>query len=897
MTLIHTKLNRPPVAENFIVRPQLEELLAQSVHKPLTLVTAPAGYGKSSLVSRQMERCDHPNAWFSLDENDNDPGLFLSYFLTAIQRMFPDAVRETFALVNAPNLPSMSMLATSLINELALIDQPFILVLDDYHLIKEQLAHDLLADLLRYPPASMHLVINSRHDSPLSFTTYRAKGHLLEIGLQDLRFSEQETTAYLSQAFKHDIDRTTAASWQEKTEGWVTGLQLAAISMSHHVETRALPSTLLKDTQYLKEYFYSEVFSKQPPEIQHYLLNTAILDRFNGPLCEVLIQSNEKPEMENVNGWEFISWLKKENLFLIPLDAEGNWYRYHHLFKSLLVNLLSRQCDQEQVALLHSRASEWFAGHDLTEEAILHALAAEDAGRAADLVAKAGFQLMDSQEWPHLKRCLAMIPYTEVEQSPELLIFKAWLYHLQRNLSDMTICLQKVEILKESSQPEIVTRVKIIQGHYDALRALASYMAADGKQALAHSQRACEHVPGHHKRARVFANIFRLGSYQMLGDLETGLPIYQEAMKSLALLDEGYRYVFMANLCFIYWMDADLTSLLQNAECALLDKQVKQLPETASMGHYFLGIGHYCLNDLDCAEKHLSLVVNEYAAYNEELFAYSSFALALIYQARRTPGKARKVCAAVLTHAIAAGNALLLQDARAFTAELALRQGRLAEASQWARQFCGKPFMPVYMSYMPQLTQIKILLAQDTVGGRQQAVALLDGLQEFLTSIHNKVFLIDVLALQALLHEAQDNQVIALETLGQAIDLAEPGGWMRPFLDLGAPMKDLFLQMQKKGRYQDYTGQILAAFGEKGFSRYDRHTSRYKTPETLLTNRELDILKLAGQRLRDKEIAEEVSISFETVKAHMRNIRKKLSVDSRRDAVAKAIELNILPPG
>ena len=522
MALIHTKLNRPLVADGYIPRPQLETLLEVSLRKPLTLVTAPAGYGKSSLVSYQLGEFDCHTAWLSLDESDNDLGLFLNYFLAAVQTIFPNAARETFALINAPSLPSVSMLATSLINELAQIEQPFVLVLDDYHHIKEQAVHNLLAELLRYPPASMHLVIASRRNSPLPFFSYRAKGQMVEIGPDDLRFSEQEVATYLSQTLKFEVDPSAAVAWHEKTEGWVTGLQLAAISMSRHVETEALPSNLLKDTGYLKEYFYNEVFATQPPEIQHSLLRTAILDRFNAPLCEAVSILDDSPELKSLNGREFIAWLKQENLFLIPLDTEDGWYRYHHLFKDLLVNLLNQHCNQKQINVLHEQSSLWFENQGLAEEALLHALATEDTERAGTLVAQAGFQLMDSQEWPRLQRWLFMLSHEEIEKRPELLMLKAWLFHLRYNLLDMGLCLRKIEEMKASTCPSTQAGFKNIQGHFMALRGYESYMAADGEKAIYYSQYACKNIPCDHSRARVLQRFSGWGHIKCSETLKLG---------------------------------------------------------------------------------------------------------------------------------------------------------------------------------------------------------------------------------------------------------------------------------------------------------------------------------------------------------------------------------------
>jgi LuxR family maltose regulon positive regulatory protein len=432
-SIIRSKIHRPPIGLDFIRRPRLLERLEKYRQRPLTLVTAPAGYGKSVLISNWLEGCDCPSAWVSLDKNDNDLSLFLSYFLSAIQSIFPDAGRKTLALVNAPSLPSMSAVAGSFLNELELIEQPFIVVLDDYQHIHNESLNDLLIRLLSHPPQSMHLVMIGRRDPALPIFALRAKGQVTEIRTQELRFTKSETAEYLEQFAGLQIDPSTASALEEKTEGWVTGLRLAALSMRHRGN---LDPSLLEpavDAQYVMEYLFNEVFSQQPPEFSQYLLGTAILDRFCGPLCEAVCAPGAEPFTCEMSGWEFVAWLKRENLFLISLDAENRWVRYHHLFRKLLVNQLNRRCSAEEIKALHAQASAWFFENDLIEEALQHALAAGDAETAGSLVVRAGHQMMNNEQWPRLERCLHMLPRGHVKRDPALLVLEGWLHHVRQN--------------------------------------------------------------------------------------------------------------------------------------------------------------------------------------------------------------------------------------------------------------------------------------------------------------------------------------------------------------------------------------------------------------------------------------------------------------------------------
>ncbi len=811
--LIRTKLHRPLVYRNHIQRPHLLERLEKNRQRPLTLVSAPAGYGKSTLVSDWLDSCDSPSAWLSLDEQDNDLGKFLSYLLAAVETIFPHAVSKTMTLVNALTLPPLSTLTGTLVNELDRIEQPFILVLDDYHLIKETAVNNLIAETLKHPPQSFHLVIVGRRDPGLPISTLRAQSKLAEIRTPDLRFSVAETETFLNQVMGIQIDPSTVVAVEEKTEGWVAGLRLAALSMRHQ---GTLDPKLLEpqvDAQYVMEYLFNEVFSHQPPEINQYLLGTAILDRFSGPLCEAVCLPGVDPLTCEFGGWNFIAWLKSENLFLIPLDPENRWFRYHHLFQKFLINQLKRHCSADEIKTHHAQASVWFFENGFIEEGLRHSLAADDIPGAIQAVARHGHNLMNEQQWPRLERWIGMLPRDRVEQEPELLLLEAWIDHIRHNLSHMAFCLEKVETLVSILPPDDSIKVKQIRAHYEALLSFQHfYMAADGKNALVYSKRACANVPHRHKRALAFAQLFLAGAYQMVGDLENGLSSLQKAMTNNTSQDSTYQALYFVYHCFLYWIDADLIALRRMAERSLILDKAHQLPETVSYGLYFLGVADYHQNELEAAEEKLTAVVKDFYTYNTTTFAYSSFVLALIYQAQGQPDKATEVNKALINIAIDTNNAFILNLAMAFREELALRQGCLPVASRWLKRYHAKPFLPPYRSYMPQLTAVKILLAQNTTDSLRQAADLLDRLHDFLTSIHNNCFQIHVLALQALLHDTRGDDSAALGKLSQALDLAEPGGFIRLFVDLGPQMADLLKRLIKQNIAVDYAGRILSAF-------------------------------------------------------------------------------------
>jgi LuxR family maltose regulon positive regulatory protein len=904
--LIRTKLHRPPVAVDHLHRQHLLDRLNHRRHRPLTLISAPAGYGKTTLASCWLESCASPTGWVSLDKNDNDLRMFLLYFIAATETLFSGACLNTQALLAVPDLPPTAALASSLLNELDRIEQPYIMVLDDYHLIKESVVHNLLAEILKHPPRSLHLVIVGRRDPPLPISRLRAQGLVTEIRTQALRFNEMEIATFLARLLGAQVDSVTAAALEKKTEGWVTGLRLAALSMRHrgNLDPKLLEPHV--DAQYVMEYLFTEVFSQQPPEIIRYLLDTAILDRFCGPLCEAVCRPGVEPFPCELGGSEFIAWLQKENMFLIPLDAENRWFRFHHLYRRLLFNQLKLHYSSEHINALHKQASAWFVEEGLIEEALEHALAAGDIPKAIQLVAQHGHRLMDDQQWPRLERWLDKLPRDSVEENPEMLLFRVWLNHTRTAgfaLSALMTQLEKIENLISTSPPNLSIKAEEIRAHCNALRSFQHYVAAEGEIALKLAREACKNIPIYHKRARLRAHIFQVGSYQMVGELETGLSIYLNEVKNNTNLTIGDQAMYLANLCFIYWIDADLTAMLQTGENTLKIAMDQRIPEAIAFNLYFMGIACYQQNNLRSAEKKLARLINDFYMYMQLLHSHGSFCLSLIYQAQGQPDKASERNRKMMEYAIDTGNQRMLQITRAFEAELAVRQGRLAEASNLVKRFQPKPFLPPFAFYMPQLTLVKILLAQDTTDSRRQAADLLDELHDFVTSIHNNRFRIDVLALQALLHDTLGEESVALEKAVKALALAEPGGFIRAFVDLGPQMADLLKRLASQNVAVRYIGQILAAFStDKGRAAvgasdhpvaHPSHMSLHALVEPL-TNRELEILELLAQRLRNKEIAAKLFISEETVKKHLNNTFMKFNVTSRRQAVDKALALGIL---
>ncbi|MFN2234663.1 MAG: hypothetical protein ACK2U1_10560, partial [Anaerolineales bacterium] len=436
--LIQTKLNRPSLPADMVYRARLTEWLKRHQRRPLTLVSAPAGYGKSTLISCWLSTVDCPTAWVSLDLYDNQLGHFLSYLLAAIQTIYPNALRETQTFLTVTPQPSTADLARTLTHELSQIEEPFILVLDDYHLIESQAVHDLLNEVLAYPPSSFHLVLSTRMDPPLPLIHMRAKNQITEIRIQDLRFTQEETQKLLNEMLGTAIDPKEVSQMNAQAEGWVTGLRLAALASSHRIGVSAVPGEFSARNRYVSEYLFNEILERQSDTLSNCMLKTSILNRFCADLCEAICISETQPapnrsSLADFSGVGFLEWLQNANLFIIPLDDQREWFRYHHLFQDFLQQQLAQRFAPDEVVEFHAAAGRWYAQNGWIEEALNHFLKANDTSDAIELIANHRYKLMNEARWQVLDNWSQLFPDEVTQSSPELWMLKTWLgYHQGR---------------------------------------------------------------------------------------------------------------------------------------------------------------------------------------------------------------------------------------------------------------------------------------------------------------------------------------------------------------------------------------------------------------------------------------------------------------------------------
>jgi LuxR family transcriptional regulator, maltose regulon positive regulatory protein len=895
---LRTKFYRPSLPSDLVDRPRLIEPMNRALDRPLTLVAAPAGYGKSILVSSWLNTCERPSAWLSLDETVDDLGSFLAYFVTAIQTVFSGALQRTQTLLTGMSLPPIGVLAGTLINELDELERDFILVLEDYHAIRKQEIHDLLTALLQPPAKHMHLVLITRKDPPLPMSVLLARNQVAEIRSYDLRFSADETAAFMRNALGSPLPDEAIDTLAEKTEGWITSLRLAALTLRHSPDAdgRIAGLRALERNRNLTDYLMSEVLSQASPAVEDFLLKTAILDRMCGPLCEALLGYDDLGR----NGQARLEWLEQNNLFTAFLDNERRWYRYHHLFRGFLQNRLEQWCDAGEVALLHARASAWFAGQGLLEEALQHALLGHDTPAAVRLMAEHRHALMDSELWQLHERAFRMFPVEAVAAFPDLMLMAAWKARLGGSgAADVLDRVDRAESLaaQMADQPEHAVHLR---GEIDTLRTIVAYeTAADPDEVIALARRALATTPRAWYYVRSSAWLYLALAHQMTGRLDRAYAAVSEGQPEDVAEDGAVRARVAAARCFIEWMAGDLQAMPQGVAHILAVGETHHRLESLGWAHYLFSSAAYQRNDLPAAEAHARSV--EEIRYLGRPMAYlqTAFIDASICQARGLPDQARQKLDLAFDFVRETRSDGLLPLAQAFQAELAARQGDLGAAGHWAATAKSHvPLTAMSYFYAPQLALPKILLAQDTPASREQAAEVLSRLHDFVTSTHNTRFTIEVLALQALFHHAQGNNQSALAALEQAVTLAQPGGFIRAFVDLGPAPADLLRRMTLRGATRAYVDQILAAFAAERSSPPPQSAAPPGAQAGLiepLTRRELQVLDLLAQRMTAKEIAQVLILSDQTVKRHTANIYQKFGVHSRRQAVDSALSLGILP--
>ncbi|MEP7356627.1 MAG: LuxR C-terminal-related transcriptional regulator [Anaerolineales bacterium] len=865
----------------------------------LSLVSAPAGFGKTTLVTTWLTGGERGVAWLSLDEGDNDPARFLTYVVAAVQTIAANVGAEALGMLQSPQLPPSEAILTALLNDLARLPDDLVLVLDDYHVIEAPLVDQALGFLVEHLPPQLHLVITTREDPQLPLARLRARGQLTELRAADLRFTAAEAAEFLNTVMGLSISAADVAALEDRTEGWIAGLQLAALSMQGQQDVAAFIQAFAGDHRYIVDYLVAEVLERQPEAVRRFLLQTAILDRLSGPLCDAVTGQE--------GGGTRLEALERGNFFVIPLDDRRQWYRYHHLFADVLrAHLRAEQ--PEQVASLHRRASDWYALHDSAGDAIRHALAAEDFGRAADLVERAVPAMSRSRQESVVLGWLRALPDDMVRARPVLCFHYAWALLTMGELESGEARLQEVERWLDTRRERLAaaTPEKILVDEAELLR-LPGWIAVQ-RAALAHARgdvagtvkdarRALDLLPADDYLWRgAAASILGLAAWAS-GDLEAAGRSYTEGMANVRragnLSDAIGCAIALADIRIAQGRLAEAMRTYEQALQLALGRDGPVLRGTADV---YIGMSELLRerNDLSAATEHLrrSQALGERAGLPQYPYRWR------VAQARIQEAQGDWVGALeLLQEAQRVYVSDYLPDARPVAAWKTrgwVAQGRLREALGWVReQGLSVDDELSYLAEFKHITLARVLLARHpdnpTPDALPGAVRLLARLLQAAEAGQRTASVIEILVLQALAHRAQGRLPAALEALERALTLAEPEGYVRMFVDEGPPLAAMLAEATKKNIAPNYVRQLLAAFGGP-----DERAPVKQTLVEPLTRRELDLLRLLATGLTGPEIADKLMVSLNTVRTHTRSVYAKLEVNDRRAAVRRAEELGLL---
>jgi LuxR family maltose regulon positive regulatory protein len=872
--LLSTKLFTPPIRPELVPRPRLTAMLNAGIQRKFILISAPAGFGKTTLLSTWLAECQCPVAWVTLDAGDNDPVRFLSYVIAALQSVSPGIGEAAQVLLHSPQLPPLEPVLAVLINELCTQrdlgdpnSYPCLLVLDDYHVIDAPAVHNAVAFLVDSLPPYVNVVITTRADPPLPISRWRSRGHLVEVRHHNLRFTADETALLLNEVMGLNLSTEEITLLEARTEGWIAGLQLAALALQGTLSAYGRsPERVSKFIQaftgshhYILDYLVEEVLERQPPGVQTFLLHTCILDRLTGPLCDTVTGRS--------GGQAMLRWLEKANQFLVPLDDERRWYRYHRLFADLLGHQLQAS-QPDLVPELHRRASHWHEQNGYADEAIQHALAAEDWPGAISLMDGASQVARRNGEFNKVLAWAKSLPEQAILTNPRLCIYYAWAVSITGQFDEATTVLAQIEPAIQED-PEL--RVEWL-----AVKVFTARSRAQMLQAICYAQETLEHPETQHVASRGPLMLSLSIVYRNLGKSREAGATALEAIRLAEQDGEWHARTFLLGLLGLAQAaQGNLLLAFETYQQAI--RPQPNVPAWAGGGFAQVGLAalFYEWNELDRAAAYAraGLECSQLTGHGE-IEMNCCRQLAYIYQAQ---GDAQGALQALDQAEQVIRKHHLPSHLAVAHIHIALTQGELERALHWSGRGQDEFGASIHYSALP-LERAKLALA---AGDKTQARAILAERYETAVRDGIRYAQIEIRVLQAL---AAVDETQALAHLSEALAAAQPEGYVRVFIDQGTALIPLLRKAAQRGPAQGYAARLLSAM-----------TAPTAQPlSERLSERELEVLRLVAVGKSNREIADELVLATGTVKKHLSNIFGKLNAQNRTECVARARELQLL---
>ncbi|MEA3338209.1 MAG: helix-turn-helix transcriptional regulator, partial [Chloroflexota bacterium] len=865
-TLLQTKLYIPQIRPDLVSRSLLVERLNVGLGGNLTLVSAPAGFGKTTLLSQWAEKQDRSVAWVSLDRGDNDPIRFWTYVIAAMQRVRPNLGETVLSALSASQrqAPLTEAMLTGLINEIAEVDaQPFVLVLDDYHLIDNRQVNDDVAFLVEFSPSGMHVILSGRADPPWPLARMRARRQMNELRSKDMRFTQEEATAFLNDVMGLDLSVEDIAILDSQTEGWIAGLQMAALSMQGREDVSGFINAFSGSHRFILDYLVEEVLERCPAGTRDFLIKTSVLERMTAPLCDAITGRNDSAHV--------LAELEQANLFLVPLDDERRWYRYHHLFGDLLYSRLE-QHQPDQIEALHRRASEWNEKNGLLAEAMSHASAAEDTERQVRLIADNVLTMAYLGELTILVQWLDALPVDAGQDQPWFHVSRAWVLVFAGHLDEVEqhLC-DAEEVLGAApggNNAELASEYDHVTGHIAAIRGYVAGLRGEFPQPIEYAREALARLPESDAIARGWTTLLLAVMWRAQGDL----ILAEQAFLDAATINRNSGNILLAvDVLWEHSVQQQIQGQLHKAfdTCQQVlqlasehvERGGRRLPPT---GYTHIGISNvlYEWNDLESALTHAEEAVRLCKRWGmADAIVRSQLQLAMTLQANGDEDGALSIMQEARQVAETTLSPMYRNAVAMATAQLHLIRGNVPAASRWAdEQGLSADDEFGFQQAVAYLVFARLLIAQ---GGASLhgALGVLERLQELSAAAGAVGNLIGVLALKALALQAQGDEATALESLNQALSLGEQEGYMRTFIDEGAPMGVLLRKASTSGMAPEYARRLLEAMeGETVMVPHEENVAQLSLAERQplvesLTERELDVLRLLKTSLSATEIA------------------------------------------
>ena len=896
-TLLATKTRIPPLHANLVSRPHLIQRLNDGIsqNRRLTLISAPAGYGKSTLLSEWVSQLDIPVAWLSLEKGENIPTRFWSYFATALstipQLNQADVVESLSQALKSSQPPPMDILLTSLINELSKLTTRTTLVLDDLHTITEgQIHHDLifLIDHMLQCPNGFHLVVASRMDPPWPLARWRVRDELTEVRTKDMRFTPIEATSFLNEVMGLQLSTGEISLLDQRTEGWIAGLQLAALSMQSRGDIAAFLEDFTGTHHFVLDYLLEEVLSQQNPDRLDFLLRTSLLEYLTAPLCNAIT--------DRIDSQTMLVQLEKSNMFLVPMDDERRWYRYHHLFSELLRSRL-KQTHPEIVPLLHGRACSWYMENGYLSNALTHAMATNDLDRLIKLVEKYAFTIFDHNQASTFLNWLNTLPETVMGSNPWLHIARAWLLAYLGQLEGIESLLLEAEKHADQTDPRLM-------GYIAALWTLIGELYSSRVDGIAHAHQALKLLPQQEYRARAFVAYHLSNHYTWYGDFLPALRTLEDSFTwSLAAGDsERAMIAQFQSASILSYMGRlgesfqDFKKTFQMVDSDLPDKKNHSLP----VGYAYIQLSslYFEWNNIPEALHYVSDGIKIC-----RLWGYSDYlhnGLINYAEIRMAMGDLEDALSAVREAKTLYSPVSVTGRVNSYEAVINQARGDIESASDWVARSGLSPGGTIDYAHRFLFLHYAIILQAQ--GELHDAYDVLERLSNVLEEAGAITLLLETLSQRIVILSKLNQDEQALSLLQRTLELAKPEGFIRVFTSKGTPMSRLLQTAFSRGIEKEYIHRLIPAFNKTGLSHEPGKPPASKTAPELkrielmepLSDREIQVLRLLDSTLTSTEIARELYLSVNTVRTHVKNIYAKLAVHGRIEAIQKANDLGFI---